>query len=58
MSKCYDGLSLLTDEFHSLFKNQDIEVYFKLFLFLYADDTVTFAETAQDLQKTFDAMQS
>ena len=42
---------LLTDEIHLLFDNQDCEVYFKLYLLLYADDTVIFAETAHDLQK-------
>ena len=37
MSKCYDGLNLLTDEVHSLFNNQDVEVYFKLYLPFYAE---------------------
>ena len=37
--------------FHLLFDNNDIEVYFKLYLLLYADDTVTvvFAEIAAGL---------
>ena len=29
MSKCYDGLNLLTDEVLSLFDNQDVEVYYR-----------------------------
>ena len=57
MSKYYDGLNLLTDEIHLLFDNQDCEVYFKLYLLLYADGTVIFAETAHDLQKALNAMQ-
>ena len=57
MSKYYDGLNLLTGEIHLLFDNQDCKVYFKLYLLLYADDTVIFAETAHDLQKALNAMQ-
>ena len=30
--------------------NDDIEVFFKLYLLLYADDTVIFAETPEELQ--------
>ena len=57
MSKYYDGLNLLTDETHLLLDNQDCEVYFKLYLLLYADDTVIFVETAHDPQKALKAMQ-
>jgi transcriptional antiterminator Rof (Rho-off) len=39
-----------------LFDNDDIEVYFKLYLLLYADDTVIFAETAAELQSALNAM--
>ena len=49
ISKCYKGLNLLTDEVHSLFDNQDTDVYFKHYLLLYADDSVIFAETTHDL---------
>jgi hypothetical protein len=43
---------------HLLFDNNDIEVYFKLYLLLYGDDTVTvvFAETAAELQSALNAM--
>ena len=40
-----------------LFDYQDDEVNFKLYLLLYAIDTVIFAETAQDQQKAHDARQ-
>ena len=46
MSKCYDGLKLLTDEVHSVFDNQDVEVYFKLYLFLCAEDIVIFCRNS------------
>jgi hypothetical protein len=38
------------------FDNEDIEVYFKLYLLLYADDTVIFAETAAEFQSALNAM--
>ena len=58
MSNNYEGPTLLTDEIHSLSDNQDVEVYFKLYLLLYEDDTVIFAETAHDLQNALDGMQN
>ena len=40
---------------HLLFDNDDIEVFFKLYLLLYADDTVIFAESATELQSALNA---
>ena len=57
MSKFYNSFNLLTDEIHSLFNNKDVEVYFKPYLLFYADDTVIFKETVQDLQKALVVMQ-
>ena len=36
--------------------NNDIEVYFKLYILLYADDTVIFAESEAELQLALNAM--
>jgi hypothetical protein len=48
---------LTTAQFHILlFDNDDIEVYIKLYLLLFADDTVIFAETAAELQSALNAM--
>jgi hypothetical protein len=47
MSHAYNGLNDVCNISHLLFDNDDIEVYFKLYLLLYADDTVIFAETAE-----------
>lgn len=47
MSHAYNGLIVVCDMFHLLFDNDDIEVYFKLYLLLYADDTVTFSSSLQ-----------
>ena len=38
--------------------NNDIEVFFKLYLLLYADDTVIFAESPEKLQTASDTMKS
>ena len=43
MSHGFDGLPDITGAKHLLCDNDDKEVYFKLYLLLYADDTVTFA---------------
>ena len=36
ISRDYDGLSDITNAVHLLFDNEDVETYFKLYLFLYA----------------------
>ena len=36
--------------------DDEIEVYFKLYILLYADDTVILAESAVELQSAFNAM--
>ena len=41
---------------HLLLSDDDIEVYFKLYILLYADDTVIFAENEQELQAALNAM--
>ena len=39
-----------------LLSNNDTEVYFKLYILLYADDTVIVAESETDLQLALNAM--
>jgi hypothetical protein len=36
--------------------DSDVEMHFKLYILLYADATVMFAESAEELQKALDAM--
>ena len=52
----YNGLTDVCKISHLLFDNNDIEVFFKLYLLLYADDTVIFAESASELQAALNAM--
>lgn len=56
ISHGYDGLSDITDAIHLLCDNEDIEVYFKLYLLLYADDTVILAESNEQLQAALNSM--
>ena len=46
ISHAYDGLNGISDVFKILLSNDEIEVYFKLYILLYADDTVILAESA------------
>ena len=56
LSHAYNGLTDICNISHLLFDDDDIEVYFKLYLLLYADDTVIFAQTAAELQSALNAM--
>jgi hypothetical protein len=56
MSHAYNDLNDVCNISHLFFDNEDIEVYFKLYLLLYADDTVIFAETAAEFQSALNAM--
>ena len=42
ISHAYDGLNDIPKMSHIRLSNDDIEVYFKLYILLYADDTVNF----------------
>jgi len=56
ISKEYSGLTTLTSSINTLLSNDTIDVYFKLYLLLYADDTVIFAESPEQLLLALDAM--
>ena len=57
MSNSYNGLATLSEDVASILNTEDIEVFFKLYILLYADDTVIFAESPEDLQTALDTMQ-
>ena len=52
----FDDLSDITEAIHLLCDNEDIEVYFKLYLLLYADDTVILADSKEQLQAALNSM--
>ena len=56
ISHAYDGLNAISDMSKILLSNDEIEVYFKLYILLYADDTAILAESAVELQSALNAM--
>ena len=56
MSHGFDGLPDITEAIYLLCDNDDVEVYFKLYLLLYADDTVKLAESQEQLQAALNSM--
>lgn len=56
MSRGIDDLPGITEAIHLLCDNDDVEVYFKLYLLLYADDTIILAESQKQLQAALNSM--
>ena len=56
ISKEYSGLTTLTGSVNTLLSDDTIDVFFKLYLLLYADNAVIFAESPEQLQLALDAM--
>ena len=56
ISHAYNGLSEVAEMSKSLLSDDEIEVLFKLYILLYADDTVIFAESKEELQSALNAI--
>ena len=56
ISHAYSGLNDIKEMSKILLSNDEIEVLFKLYILLYADDTVIFAESKEELQAALNAM--
>ena len=56
ISKCYDGLSAVSEEAKRFLSDEDREVFLRLFSLLYADDTIVLAESAEQLQLALSAV--
>ena len=56
ISHGFDGLTNITEAIHLFCDTDDVEVYFKLYLLLYADDTVILAESQEQLQAALNSM--
>ena len=52
----YKGLSHITDLVHKFLDSDETSTFLRLYLLLYADDTVIFAESALYLQKALDKL--
>ena len=51
ISRKYDGLKSLNDLFTNTLINDEIETFLKLYVLLYADDTIIMAEKPEELQQ-------
>ena len=49
MIHAYNGLKHISDLAHQALDDNDVEFYFKLYILLYADNIVIFAESAEQL---------
>ena len=56
LSNRYDGLASFSRAVQHCLSNEDIEVFLKLFILLYADDTVVMAESADQLNIALSAV--
>ena len=56
MSDKYEGLQFLKEHINDMLSDDEMEVYLKLYLLLYADDTVILSESSQQLQLALNAM--
>ena len=45
VSNAYDGLSNICNAIRTVLDNEDIDIYLRLYILLYADDTVILAES-------------
>ena len=56
LSRHYSGLDMCSAEIRNRLSDEDIEVFLRLYVLLYADDTIVMAETARELQKALIAV--
>jgi hypothetical protein len=58
MSKLCEGIPSANKTISDVLNTENVAVFLKLYVLLYADDTVILAENANQLQKALDAMLS
>ena len=58
MHNKYEGLCLLQTEVDKYLSDDTVETFLKLYLLLYADDTVIMAESPEQLQSALNIMSS
>lgn len=56
MSTRFEGLETLSRSTFDMLSNEDVDVYLRIFILLYADDTVILAESQVELQNALYAM--
>ena len=56
VSRHYKGLDMCSSAIREHLSDEDVEVFLRLYVLLYADDTVIFAESAEELQCALSAV--
>ena len=56
ISRNYNGLSFLSKETSRILSDEDIEFFIRMYVLLYADDTIVMAETPDQLQLALNAV--
>ena len=56
VSRKYNGLSFLSGEISDCLNDDDVEHFLKIYVLLYADDTIVLSESAEELQKALNAV--
>jgi len=56
VSRNYDGLKEIASDCSSYLSDDDVEIYLRLYVLLYADDTIVMAESAEQLQLALNAV--
>ena len=57
LARHYNGLNILSNEIAEILSNDEIDMYLRLYVLLYADDTIILAETEDELQKALIALE-
>ena len=55
VSRHYNGLVSISQNIQNHLSDDDVEVYIRLYVMLYADDTIILAESPTDVQSALDA---
>ena len=56
VSRYYKGLDHLANEFNNVLSDDDVEMFLRLYVLLYADDTIVMSESHLELQKALSAV--
>ena len=56
ISRKYSGLSFASSEINRVLSDEDVEFFVRMYVLLYADDTIVMAETPGQLQAALDAV--
>ena len=56
ISRKYKGLSFASSEINRILSDEDVELFVRMYVLLYADDTVVMAESAEQLQAALDGV--